>query len=135
MRKRFFLLSVPSGFPICEATGGLSTIGEILIIDSISSISYLEVADKLNVRSRRGLHEGIHIMTDFSHGGDDVTVNSGLRIGFLVQISETCYDFVRGNMDLRYRRNGVLNITDAVIERSHFVIEVLVQRILTYLAG
>lgn len=73
-----------------EATGPLLIIVEILIVKVIALVSRIDGADTLNVRGRRGIHEDIKVMADLSHGGDDVIVTLGLRIGCLVYISETC---------------------------------------------
>lgn len=50
----------------------------------------MDSEDTLRVCDRRGIHESIQLMSDFSYGSDDVIVNLGLRITFIVLISETC---------------------------------------------
>lgn len=114
-------LIVPCCFRVCGKTGLLFIIAEIMIVDVIDLFYCIEDADKLSICSRRGLHDGIQVMVDICHGGDDVIVSLGFKIGFLIQISETFQDFVKGKVDLRYRRNNVFNVTDVVFARSNFV--------------
>lgn len=71
---------------------------------------------------------------NFSHGDANVIVNLRWRIGFLIQDSETFRDIFQCIMDSRDCKNGVLNITNSVVERSYFVRTFLVIHLFTNFA-